>query len=141
MNFYLLVASVSLAIQLGVLVLLIVGYQFKRHLRYRMHGIFMLSAVTLHLISIGAIMVPSFIAITLEELPILIVTFASFHGITGLITAILGVWIVGGWRLRQSTQFCAPKKKFMLATIILWITTLSLGIIFYFILNWSFIFG
>ena len=31
MNFYLLVASVSLAIQLGVLVLLIVGYQFKRH--------------------------------------------------------------------------------------------------------------
>ena len=86
-------------------------------------------------------MVPSFMAITIEKPSTLITTFASFHAIAGTITAILGVWIVGGWRLRQSTQFCAPKKRFMLATLILWLATLTFGIIFYFILNWTFIFG
>jgi len=141
MNFYLLVASASLAIQLAVLVLLIVGFEFKRRIGYRLHGIFMLSAVALHLVTIAVIMVPSFIIITLEELPMLIVAFSSFHGIAGLITAILGIWIVGGWRLRQSTKFCAAKKKFMLATFILWLTTLFFGVILYFVLNWTFIFG
>lgn len=141
MNFILLVARISLAIQLAVLVLLIVGYEFKRRLRYRLHGILMFSAVTLHLITIGAIMVPSFIVITLEKPTALIAAFSPFHAAAGAITAILGVWIVGRWRFRQSTLFCTPKKKVMLATFILWLTTLSLGVIFYFILNWSFLFG
>jgi uncharacterized membrane protein YozB (DUF420 family) len=141
MNFFLFIASVSLIIQLGVLALLIIGYGFKRRLRYRLHGIFMLSAVTLHLVAILTIMVPSFIAITLEKPTALITAFAPFHATAGLITTILGVWIVGGWRLRPSIQYCSPKKKFMLATLTLWLTTLTLGIIFYFILNWTLIFG
>jgi hypothetical protein len=71
MNIYLLVATVSLAFQLGVLALLLVGFGFKQRLRFRLHGIFMLTAVTLHLIIIGAIMVPSFVALYLEKAPIL----------------------------------------------------------------------
>ena len=141
MNFFLLIATISLIIQLIVLALLLIGYGFKRRLRYRMHGMFMLSAVVLHLAAIFAIMVPSFIAIMTENPTTLITTFAPFHATAGTITAILGVWIVGGWRLRQSTNYCAPKKKFMLATIILWLATIAFGIIFYFILNWTFIFG
>jgi hypothetical protein len=101
----------------------------------------MLSAVIFHLTAIFAITVPSFITITIEKPTILITAFATFHATSGIITAILGVSIVGGWRLRRSTQFCAPKKKFMLETLILWLATLTLGIIFYFILNWTFIFG
>lgn len=141
MNIYLFIATFSLAFQLGVLALLIIGYSFKLRLRFRLHGIFMLSAVVLHLIIIGGIMVPSFVAIYLEKAPMLTILFAPFHAALGMVTAILGVWIVGGWRLRQSTKFCAPKRKFMRATLILWSITLSLGIIFYFILNWSFLFG
>ncbi len=141
MNIYLLVATVSLAFQLGVLALLLVGFEFKQRLRFRLHGIFMLTAVTLHLIIIGAIMVPSFVAIYLEKAPIMTILFAPFHAAAGTATGILGVWIVGGWRLRQSTKFCAPKRKFMRATFILWLVTLSLGVIFYFVLNWSFLFG
>lgn len=141
MNFYLFIATISLVIQLAVLALLLIGYGFKRRLRYRIHGIFMLSAVILHLAAIFAIMVPSFIAITIEKPSTLITTFAPLHATAGIITAILGIWIVGGWRLRQSTKFCAPKKKFMLATLILWSATIAFGIIFYFILNWTLIFG
>jgi hypothetical protein len=141
MNFYLFVATVSLAFQLVVLALLIVGFGFKRRLRFRLHGFFMLVAVALHLIIIGVIMVPSFVAIILEKHAISIGLLAPFHAVAGTATAILGVWIVGGWRLRQSTKFCAPKRKFMRATFILWLVTLSLGVIFYFVLNWSFLFG
>jgi uncharacterized membrane protein YozB (DUF420 family) len=141
MNFYLFIATVSLAFQLGVLALLIVGYGFKRRLRFRLHGFFMLAAVMLHLITIGVIMVPSFVAIIFEKLAISIGLLALFHAAAGTATAILGVWIVGGWRLRQSTKFCAPKRKFMRATFILWLTALSLGVIFYFVLNWSLLFG
>ena len=141
MNFYLFIATISLVIQLAVLTLLLIGYEFKRRLRYRVHGIFMLSAVILHLAAIFAIMVPSFIAITIEKPSTLITTIAPLHATAGTITAILGIWIVGGWRLRQSTQYCAPKKKFMLATLILWSATIAFGIIFYFILNWTLIFG
>jgi len=50
----------------------------------------------------------------------------------------LDCWWMG---LRQSTKFCAPKRKFMRATFILWLVTLSLGVIFYFVLNWSFLFS
>jgi uncharacterized membrane protein YozB (DUF420 family) len=141
MNFYLFIATVSLAFQLGVLALLIAGFGFKRRLRFRLHGVFMLTAVTLHLIIIGAIMVPSFVAIIIEKPTSSIGLFAPFHAAAGTTTAIFGVWIVGGWRLRRSTKFCVPKRKFMRATFILWLATLSLGVIFYFILNWSFLFG
>jgi uncharacterized membrane protein YozB (DUF420 family) len=77
----------------------------------------------------------------LEKPTSLIGLFSPFHAAAGTITAILGVWIVGGWRLRQSLKFCAPKKKFMRATFILWLITLSLGVILYLVFNWSFLFG
>ena len=141
MNFYLFIGTVTLAFQLVVLALLLVGFGFKRRLRFRLHGFFMMAAVALHLMIIGVIMVPSFVAMILENPAILVGLFAPFHAASGTATAILGVWIVGGWRLRQSTKFCAPKRKFMLVTFILWIVTLSLGVIFYFVLNWSFLFG
>ncbi len=141
MNYYFLVATVSLALQIGVLALIMIGFGFKLRLRFRLHGSFMLTAVVVHLITIGVVMIPAFIAIIIEKPPILISSFAPFHAVLGTITAILGVWIVGSWRLRQSTKFCAPKRKFMRATFILWLVTLSLGIIFYFILNWAYLFG
>ncbi len=142
MNFYLLVATVSLVFQLGVLALLLIGFGFKQRLRFRLHGLFMFAAVALHLIIIGVVMVPSFVAITFFEKPAISISlFAPFHAAAGTATAILAVWIVGSWRLRQSTKFCAPKRKFMRATFILWLVTLSLGVIFYLILSWSLLFG
>ena len=91
----------------------------------------MLVAVVLYTISILAIMVPSFGAITSGDLPIIISTIASVHGITGILAEVLGVWIIASWRLHTSIQYCAPKKRLIRLTLIVWLTTLLLGIFLY----------
>ena len=95
----------------------------------------MLIAVVLHTITILTVMLPSFV---LGIIPYIstnatdtIAIIAAVHGITGIIAAVLGVWIVASWRLRKSLQYCAPKKKIMLVTLTLWVITLILGILLY----------
>lgn len=136
MNIYLLFATLSLLIQVIVLVLLITSYTFKRKQKFRQHGILMLSAVVLHASMILTIMVPSFsvIAFTATGLPITTVLTAIVHATFGTTPLVLGIWIVGSWRLRASLQFCSPKKKIMRATFILWLIAISIGIILYFTL-------
>ena len=136
MDIYLLFATLSFLIQVIVLVLLITSYMFKRKQKFRRHGILMLSAVVLHASMILTIMVPSFsvIAFTTTGLPMTTVLTAIVHATFGTTTLVLGVWIVGSWRLRASLQFCSPKKKFMRATFILWVTAITIGIILYFAL-------
>jgi hypothetical protein len=145
MNFYLFLGTVSLAFQLVILALLIVGFGFKQRLRFRTHGVTMLIALVIHLITIGVVMVPSFVVgliPKISEKPISLISLSSIiMAASGTATAILAVWIIGTWRLRQSTKFCAPKKKFMRTTFVLWLVSLSLGIILYFALNWSALFG
>ena len=53
-------STVSLGIQIVVLCLLIGAVFLKTHKKYRQHGIVMFSAVVLHIVSILAVMVPSF---------------------------------------------------------------------------------
>jgi len=91
----------------------------------------MLVAVVLHTISILAIMVPSFGAVTSGDFPIVIPTIPSVHGITGILAEVLGVWIIASWRLRTSLHYCAPKKKLMRLTLIVWLTALLLGTLLY----------
>ena len=145
MNYYLFVATISLAFELVVLALIIVGFGLKRRMSFRKHGFAMLAALVVHLVNIGAVMAPSLIIslvpIILGKPTGLIGLFSPFHVAVGTATVILGIWIVGSWRLRQSTKFCAPKKRLMRATFILWLISLVLGVIFYFILYWSSLFG
>jgi hypothetical protein len=130
-----LVATISLAFQVAILLLLFVGYNLKRMARFRQHGVTMLVGVVLHLIMILGLMVPSFV---IGVIPLISRNAASavamlvpFHIATGASAAVLGVWIVASWRMRPSTVYCAPKKKLMLATLILWTTALVIGIMVY----------
>jgi uncharacterized membrane protein YozB (DUF420 family) len=145
MNYYLFIGTVSLALQLAVLALLIIGFEFKRQQRFRTHGFIMLAALAVHLTVIGVVMVPSFVAglvpKILEKPTSVAALLSAFHAAAGTVTVILSFWIIGGWRMRQSTNFCAPKRKFMRTTFILWLVTLSLGVMLYFVLNWSVLFG
>jgi uncharacterized membrane protein YozB (DUF420 family) len=136
LDFYLLVATSSLILQLIVLGLLLLGFNFKRKKLYRQHGFLMSAAVLIHLISILVVMVPSFGAIVFFEtgLSTYIVVLSIVHGLLGLSAFILGLWLVAFWRFRQSPQKCFTKKKAMRLTIILWITAIILGAILYFIL-------
>jgi uncharacterized membrane protein YozB (DUF420 family) len=89
-------------------------------------------------------MVPSFvealIPITLKNPTDLIALISTVHVAFGIAATILGVWILGTWRLRQSMKFCTPKKKAMRYTFIVWLVSAVLGILFYFVLNWNALF-
>jgi hypothetical protein len=135
MDYYQLVATISLAVQIVVLVLLLGGYWLKSMKKFRQHGITMLTAVILHVIMILAVMLPSLvlgvIPLILANTSIVVTIVAPLHGIMGIIAAVLGVWIVASWRLRASLQYCIPKKKLMLLTLTLWLIVLLLGILLY----------
>lgn len=134
MDFYVLVATSSLLIQLVVLVLLVTGYGLKRQNKFRKHGFLMFTAVVLHVTTVLLIMVPSFsvIAFTPTGLSLMIILLAVVHAIFGITTLTLGIWIVASWRLRKSIQYCAPKKLVMRTTFVLWVITITIGIILYF---------
>jgi uncharacterized membrane protein YozB (DUF420 family) len=136
MDFYLLVSTITLALQLTAFALLIIGYNLKRQNKFRQHGVFMFTAVILHIITVLIIMVPSFgvIAFTTTGLPETVVAFSVIHAIFGLTALVLGVWIAFSWRFRQSLAYCMPKKRFMLVTFTAWIIAIFLGSALYFIL-------
>ncbi len=145
MDYFLLVASLTLFLQIGVLFLIVEGYLFKKQQKFRAHGFSMFSGVVLHLTTILIIMIPSFIEGLLPRVvgsffdPISVLSIA--HVIVGSISVALGVWIVGFWRFSKSLQFCAPKRSWMKFTIRIWIVTLLLGFLLYLGLFWGLLFG
>jgi uncharacterized membrane protein YozB (DUF420 family) len=131
MDIYQLIATINLSLQIAVFFLLMGGYKLKRMKKFRQHGIAMFTAVVLHTISILVIMIPSFSVIIPGSFPVIVLAVTSLHGILGILTEILGVFIVASWRLRTSLQYCTPKKKLMRFTLILWLSALILGILVY----------
>jgi uncharacterized membrane protein YozB (DUF420 family) len=130
-----LIATIGLIFQVAILFLIFVGYTLMTKTRFRYHGIIMLIAVALHIIMILGLMVPSFV---LAIIPLITenstnvgVMLAPIHIIPGTIAAVLGVWIVSSWRLREPLQYCAPKKRIMVVTLILWVTALVIGVLVY----------
>jgi len=132
-NPYLLFATVSLIIQVIVAVLLFYGYLQKRQLKFEKHGRVMSTAVALHMAAIFIIMIPSLIV---ALIPVFIVPHLS--GLTSIVTLIhvplgltavsLGLWLAVSWRFSGGVEGCFKRRKFMVATIILWLTALVLGI-------------
>ena len=124
----------NLYLQFLFLALVCVSLGLKTQKKFRLHGITMLAAVVLHLISVIIVMIPSYISmlplITEGALSaVYVITF--IHGIIGILTTVLAIWIVASWRLRQSLKYCAPKKSAMRATLILWVLAVILAILLY----------
>jgi uncharacterized membrane protein YozB (DUF420 family) len=127
-------STTSLVVELVALGLLIFGYNFKRHSKYRQHGIAMAVAVVLHLLTIFSWMIWSFLSLfsgtSIDFFnPLILATLA--HVTLGIIAASLGVWLVASWHLQANVQKCFGRKRIMLATITLWFTAIALGIILY----------
>ena len=144
-NPFALVATASLTFQIIVLFLLLYGYLLKRQMRFRQHGIAMFSAVILHLATVLAIMVPSFVLAIIPEF-----ITPNVYGITSVLTLImavagalavsLGVWLVASWRFRD-VRGCFKKKRIMLTTMAMWLVSLSFGIVLYIVFYWATILG
>lgn len=134
------IVTVSLAVQLVVLFLLLYGYVLYRRLNFRGHGMVMAWAVVLHLVIVFAIMVPSFVYALLPYYifvnPLELTSIVSiFHEVMGAIALGLGVWFVATWRFRKDFRGCFNKRKLMLATMIAWLAALTFGIALYSILS------
>jgi len=130
-------STVSLGIQIIVLGLLGSALFLKTQKKYRHHGIIMFSAVILHIISILAVMVRSFAAFIgpgLVNFSDVLVMMALIHVSSGLVVALLGVWLVGSWHLKVDIQGCFRKKRVMDVTLILWMLTIALGIFLYLVI-------
>ncbi len=135
MDSYQLAATVSLVIQIVVLVLLFGGIWLKGLKKFRQHGIAMLTAVVLHTVAVLAWMIPSFNSLFNSANAInLADTFTVtiiVHAFTGLAAVILGFWLVASWRLRADIRTCFAKKRTMRVALMLWLITLALGFSLY----------
>jgi len=107
---------------------------FKKRRKFFLHGVTMIVAVALNALSFILIMGPSLfglgsfiIAQTLDMISIV----AVIHGVFGAVTEILGLWVVGIWRLQSSIQKCVRKKRIMRVTLAIWLIALLLGILLY----------
>ena len=132
MVLHIFIRQYNLYLQVLFLAVVFVSYGLKRQKKFRLHGITMLAAVVLHLISVIIVMIPSYINV----LPLIaegsfgaVYITALVHGIIGILTTVLAVWIVASWRLRQSLKYCTPKKNAMHATLILWVLAVILAVL------------
>ena len=130
-------ADVSLLLQMAIMLVLTVGWWFKRRHSYAKHGIIMGIAVALHTTSIFVVMVPSLMASTglfanlLNRLALTILP----HSVLGSIVEILGIYLLSIWASNRGvSKACFKNKMIMKATIALWVVELVLGIYIYVLL-------
>lgn len=128
------IAQINVGLQVGLALLLSLGFIFKRRGVFFLHGAFMLIATVLNAVSFLLVMGPSLLGFgrvvvdyPLSKFSMAIVAHASL----GSIAEILAIWIVGSWRLRSETHYCIRRKRIMLATAVLWLIALSLGVLIY----------
>ena len=144
-DFYTLLATLSLIVQFVVLALLFGGLWLKKTKKFRQHGITMLTAVVLHIITILVVMIPSFISGFISpgsiDLANALVVTSLVHAFVGIAALLLGVWLVASWRLKADMKTCFAKKGIMRVTITIWLITLFLGIFMYWNLYAQILFG
>ena len=128
--------QVNAAFQIIILVLLVAGIGVKLKKKFHLHGVLMLVAVILNLFSFFLIMFPSLLRMEIiVTQPFQTVSLtALIHSSVGLVSMILGVWLVGSWHL-QSPKTCFKNKRLMRVTSILWIVVLLGGFLLYYLLN------
>ena len=144
-NPYFVIPTISVAIQVIVFALLVYGYWLFRRFSFQRHGKIMSWALVLHLIAIFSIMVPSLVLAVIPEYIVrnvldLVSIFVLIHVPLGVVAVSLGIWFVVGWRLK-GLKSCFNRRKLMRLAFILWLITLSLGIVIYLVFYWSILIG
>ena len=130
-----LIADLSLIIQIGsfILVLISMVYEVKR--KFKIHGFIMGAGIGLHFINFLVAMLPLFIArfnaFTSETFLVFVQTL-WVHVVSGALVLVLGFFIIIKWVSKPSTiKGCFRRKRLMDATVLLWATSLAFGIATY----------
>jgi uncharacterized membrane protein YozB (DUF420 family) len=130
-----LASDAALFIEVAVIVLLFVTrFAYARTKKLKMHGVTALVATALHAVTVLLVMVPSL----LRSSNLLLNNFSSpaiiltwIHAPLGLVTLILGLYLVSEWRLRSPGPTCYKRAKLMRPLWVLWILSLVLGVLIY----------
>ena len=130
-------ADVNLILQIVMLLLLIIGLFYKKKRKFKMHGVLMLIAVILHVLTFLVVMGPPFyesfnyyITATSD----LSVQTTLAHAVPGAIAMIMGIILVVAWAIRPSNVArCSRLKRLMDVTLLLWLISLLFGIATYFV--------
>ena len=134
MDYILLIASLSLIVQIATVSIVISGYVMKRRGRFRDHGTLMLVAVAMQSVSFLLVMGPALLIIVgsgFVQRPLLLSIVILVHASLGGTALATGIWITGSWHLQTSITNCIRKRKIMRYLIITWILALILGITLY----------
>jgi len=130
-----LVTDVNLLIQILSFVIISIGIGYKTKKNYKIHGMLMGSGIILHIVFFVVAMWPSFSGafnFFTTSTSLLGVQAMWIHAIPGLITLILGLFLVVSWLLHVSNiSSCFKKKRIMDVTLISWLASLIFGIVTY----------
>jgi hypothetical protein len=133
---------VDLFLQISVLTLLVVSMLLAHKKKMKLHGNMMIAAVALNIISFVAVMGPAWDNVG-EGGSGSIGPIAMAHVTTGGLAFLLSIWLAGSWILSTtilqaatpSFMRCYSQKIPMWITLLLWTTSLFLGIVLYLIVN------
>ena len=124
--------DINVIMQVVMLIIIIVSLVYKNRRKFKIHGELMGIAVILNLISLFAVMLPSFnknyeyFTTATSELGVQTIWI---HAILGAIALILGIFLVAAWALRPANvAACSRRKRIMDITILLWVISLMFGI-------------
>lgn len=137
MDYFLLIASISLIVQIVTISIVISGYILKRKMQFRNHGTLMIVAIIMQFISFLLIMGPAFVSLVengLIQRPIWLSIVTIVHASLGGVALSTGIWIAASWHFQTSIANCIKRKPIMRYLIVTWILALILGIILYMLL-------
>lgn len=127
--------DINLLMQIVMFLIIVISLTYKKKMKFKIHGGLMGIAMILHVISLLAVMGPSFS----QSFEHFITATSDFgvqttwiHAVPGAIALILGIVLVGGWAMRPSNiMACSRRKRMMDITILLWLVSLIFGIAAY----------
>jgi uncharacterized membrane protein YozB (DUF420 family) len=128
-------ADINLILQIVTLIMIFISLGYKSKNKFKIHGGLMGIAIILLLVSLFAVMFPSlssnyeYLTTSTSELG---VQTAWVHASLGIITLILGIFLVTAWALKTSNiTACMRRKRIMDITVLFWIISLVFGIATY----------
>ncbi len=129
---HLLMSGLNLILEFGIVAMILVGLQLNKRHDSKWHGNIMLIAIGLTIFSFFLAMAYSYIVFIVENASALII-ISSIHGFFGVLTLILGGWLVASWAfLRESSSsYCENKIRTMRVVYAIWLTAISSGVIVY----------
>lgn len=120
----------SLVLQLLALGLVLLGFIVSKQKKYMPHGVIMLVASLMNIVSVLAVMIPVALRLTSIAIPGFGLLFRT-HAVLGI--AVIGVsgYILADWRLQKPGPTCFQRKKWMLGLALTWMAQVIIGVLLF----------